>query len=203
MKLSKMSGKLEGFLALNTSSLDNPFCKNKLGGEVCNFCYSDRMLSTYRKCANAGYVQNGVQLSERIIPLELIPEFPLGAYVRINSFGEILNQNHADNILEIARINHTNHFGLWTKRPGFFSGKKIPRNLIMNFSVGKLGDLDAPVPEGFDRNFVVFHKGTTEEELKELETEERWICRKNCRHCLVCYDSRESTGIKTIMEVLK
>ena len=53
VSVSKMSGKLAGIPAINTNTATNAYCVKQYtsGGadNICTMCYSQRMLSTYRK----------------------------------------------------------------------------------------------------------------------------------------------------------
>ena len=64
IKISKMSGKLAGLLAINTNTVTNPFCMSMAKTDtVCGKCYSHKMLSSYRKGCQKAFQHNSDALS--------------------------------------------------------------------------------------------------------------------------------------------
>ena len=51
IKVSRMTGKLDGLAAINTNTLSNEFCQQQhaAGKTICGDCYSVRMLQTHRQ----------------------------------------------------------------------------------------------------------------------------------------------------------
>jgi len=194
MRISKMSGKLEGLRSINTNPLTNNFCKamskNKMF--ICSKCYSIRMLSTYRKtCVNA-FEENSKILSK---PLKEIPVIN-DKYFRFSSHGELINMTHLENYLKIARANPNTIFTLWTKRKDLirrYQGE-IPENVVMIYS-NPYVNKPLPVPDGFDKIFSVFTKEYAEKNNISIN-----CGGKKCLECLICYHKNSD---KIINELIK
>ena len=123
LTISNMTGKLEGFKAINTNTLSNPYCQKmySCGSDdiICTKCYSVEMLETFRKGCIPAWERNSKALSEGIIPPHLLPTF-LEAFVRFSGHGELINMTHLENLHNIALHNAHTKFALWTKRKDFF-----------------------------------------------------------------------------------
>ena len=76
LKISKMTGKLADFRALNTNTLTNDFCmKMYSSGKpdlICTKCYSAEMLQGLRKNCAPAWQQNSDTLSGGIIPPHML-----------------------------------------------------------------------------------------------------------------------------------
>lgn len=174
---TKMTGKLEGIDALNTSPLDNPFCIASTEG-VCGKCYSKRAMSGYRSRANPAFMMNGRILSSILIPREEIPRTKAASF-RFNAHGELLNRLHFLNLTRIADENWQTRFALWTKRDDLVDTSAVPGNMTLVYSVREIAEgQEFPretLPVGYDWYFAV----TREKEAK--------LCRGKCIDCLRCY----------------
>jgi len=193
LKISKMSGKLEGLKALNTSPLNNPFCQRMADIEesICQECYSIRMLQTFRANCNPMYIQNGEILADCILPKITLPFINQG-FFRFSAHGELINENHFINLLNICAKNDHCTFALWTKRNDIINkvlkdyGK--PKNLILVYSEPKVNNFHQKIPAHFDKLFIVVNDGTPVN------------CKKRCISCLKCY-KKDSENI--IVERIK
>lgn len=192
IKISKMSGKLDGLLAINTSPLNNPFCmtRNSQGKGICGQCYSTKMLNTFRSNCNAAYVYNGEILSERIIPKKHLPFINQG-YFRFSAHGELINENHLINLLNICNKNPQCTFALWTKRKVLYNKvirqHKKPLNLIAIYSEPKINHIAQKPPVNFDKVFCVVDNNTPVN------------CKNRCITCLKCYrKDRESVIVERL-----
>lgn len=198
LKVSKMSGKLDGIQAMNTSPLDNPFCvtrhNNNIG--VCGECYSQNMCKTFRANAAKVWKRNGDILSKEIIPDESLPRFST-CFVRFSAHGELINETHLINLLNMAKKNPRSTFSIWTKRPQLFRrvidkhGK--PDNLIAIFSVTEINYVPMRIPSGFDKVFCVVTEGSEYASMINCGD-------KKCIDCELCY-TRNNTDV--IIEKLK
>lgn len=192
----KMQGKMQGFKSLNTSPRDNPFCMIMCFGEekdiICKYCYSQRALATYAKAARKPWRRNLYLLSEGLLESHQIPEIKEKVF-RFHSHGELWNQNHYINFVNIARMNPDTYFTLYTKRPDLICGIERPPNMGLIYSEPKLNNYVEEVPEGFDRRFTVF----TEPYIKEHNIQLRINCEgRKCIECLRCYTpNKEVTHI--------
>lgn len=171
-------GKLAGLYSINTSSLANPFCQ-KRPTPICEHCYAQQ-LEGYRANLRNRYAENGELLSGSV-PLCCLPRFPAGSYVRFNSFGELLNEHHLDNLITIAKLNKDSTFALWTKRLDLFP--KVfhkPENLIVVYSWGDLNPDTRAIkpPRRFIDHIFTVHTEMPREGIN---------CQKHCASCLLCY----------------
>ena len=187
IKYSVMSGKLKGIPALNTSPLNNKFCKamSKKKDTICGSCYSINMLKTFRKRADAPFRKYGEFLSSKIHPPEYLPKPPNALYVRFSAHGELINVDHAVNLFQICDSSPNTTFTLWTKRKGLVwkAIKQIgkPSNLILVHSASAL-DVETTIPKYFDKVFIV-----------QTKKNDKTNCFGGCIDCLKCYTKTDTT----------
>ena len=139
--ISKMTGKLDGFKAISTNTITNPFCikmsSTKKENIICGKCYSVNMLETYRKNMQDCLQHNSELLSNSIIDDVHLP-FIIDAYIRIDAHGELINNTHLINIYNLAIKNPHTTFAIWSKRKDIVNSvSKImdtPSNVILIFS---------------------------------------------------------------------
>jgi len=185
-----LNGKMKGFVSINTSPMVNPFCQKMMKNQsvICSKCYNIR----YMKCRpnlKRPYEKNGRILSETILSEKDIPIFN-ERYVRLHSFGELLNANHLLNFVLIAKRNSNTIFVLWTKRKDIVHKnlKKIPKNLRLVYSSSRVNETSS-IPEGFHKVFTVFDKQFVKENNVPIN------CKKKCMECLICYDPKSKVRI--------
>ena len=187
IKYSVMSGKLKGIPALNTSPLNNEFCKSmsKKKDSICGSCYSINMLKTFRKMCDAPFQRYGEFLSSKIHPPEYLPKPPNALYVRFSAHGELINVDHAVNLFQICDSSPNTTFTLWTKRYNIvwraieYYGK--PKNLILIYSAIGL-DQEKRLPMHFDKVFIV-----------QTKKNDKTNCFGKCIDCLKCYTKTDTT----------
>lgn len=194
IKYSVMTGKLKGIPALNTSPLNNNYCKamSKKENSICNSCYSINMLKTFRKMCDAPFQRYGEFLSKKVHPSEYLPKPPNALYVRFSAHGELINLNHTINLFKICNSTLKTTFTLWTKRKSLVwkAINKIgkPENLILIYSELDI-DGNSKLPKHFDKVFVVQSK-------KNNKTN----CFGSCIDCLKCY-TKEDTSTHIYEEI--
>ena len=95
------NGKMNNIPSISVSSLTNDFCQlmSKVKGSVCGVCYSNR-LSQFRKNLEVKLLHNSALLSEKLLTDRELPTFN-NRYVRFNSFGELINDIHMENLIAI------------------------------------------------------------------------------------------------------
>jgi hypothetical protein len=100
-----MTGKLDGFRAISTNTVTNPFCQkmNTSGDTICRLCYSHEMLKSYRKNMQPSLQRNSDLLSDRVLDQSELPTI-LDAFFRINAHGELINATHLENICRSQNI---------------------------------------------------------------------------------------------------
>jgi len=200
LKMSVMTGKMQGIPALNTSPLDNPFCKimSKNKNVVCGSCYSNRSLRRFGYNVREKFRRNGVLMSTSLLSGVDIPDVNAN-YIRIHAHGEILNKIHFLNILLFSLRNENSTVALWTKRKDIVSPllHLIPKNLILVYSEPLLNPTTETIPKGFDKIFSVYTK-----EFVKKNTDVEINCgSRKCMECLRCY--KKDNGVNYIRELRK
>jgi hypothetical protein len=197
--ISKMTGKLDGFKAISTNTMSNPYCiKQNASADpdnICTKCYSHTMLKSYRKNMQPALERNSVALSSSILSNCQLPTI-LDAYFRYDAHGELINEIHLINLVNIAKKNPHCNFALWTKRydiiKKYFDNNDKPANLILIYSNSKIGTILKNPPKHFDKTF---------NNVLEGEHVEKQNCTgQQCKNCLLCY---KNNGITTIVEKVK
>jgi len=154
VKISTMSGKLEGLQAINTNTLSNPFCGAMCTTDsICAKCYSAAMLSGSRKNCVPAFEHNSALLSSRMLRPGELP--PINAAIsRFHGHGELINGLHLRNLYAIADKNPATIFALWTKRRDIIrKGGARPDNVVLIYSNPSLDHIMKAPPAGFDRVF--------------------------------------------------
>jgi len=199
--ISKMTGKLEGFKAISSNTITNPYCikqnANNDDSNICTKCYSHTMLKSYRKNMAPALERNSVALSNSILPINQLPTI-LDAFFRFNAHGELINETHLINLINIAVKNPHCNFALWTKRNDiiskYFSVNLLnkPSNLILIYSNSKISKVMDKPPFFFDKTF----NNVLEHEYTELQN----CSGQQCKNCLLCY---KHNNVNTIVEKVK
>lgn len=190
LKISTLTGKLEGFRAINTNTLSNPFCKDMRGKDtICSQCYSAAMLEGSRKNCVKPWQVNSDILAE---PLTVIPYF-MDLVIRFHAHGELINKQHYLNFVAIANHNPQTTFALWTKRKDLIKGVDKPTNLILIFSNPRTDKVLKRVPTGFDRVFNAIDK-------EHVKPADNVNCHAKCKDCMICYTQND---VKIIVELTK
>jgi hypothetical protein len=146
---------------------------------VCSHCYAARY-EKLRPSVSYRYRQNGLILSEIILSDEDIPIIN-AKHVRLNSYGELMNKRHYENLIKIVNHYPDTYFTLWTKRLELLeAGDNKPKNLQIIYSNPRLDDIMTSIPLGCDGVFNVVSKIPENSDL--------FICKgKKCMECLRCY----------------
>lgn len=197
--ISKMTGKLEGFKAISSNTVTNPYCIKQFNcgnsDNICTKCYSHVMLNSYRKNMQNALERNSQLLSTQIVPNDQLPVI-LEAFFRFNAHGELINQTHLTNLVNIASKNPHCNFALWTKQNNliqeYFANNAKPSNLILIYSNPKIGKILSKPPKHFDKTF-------NNVAMDQFVNEQNCTGQK-CKDCLLCY---KHNGISTIVEMVK
>ena len=197
--ISIMTGKLQGFRAINTNTVTNEFCIKMYNSKnkkiICTKCYSHDMLNTFRKNNQGALQRNSDLLSKHYIDNQVPVLNDL--YFRFNAHGELINELHLQNLVSICKHNPKTNFALWSKRKNiikkYFDNNKKPSNLILVYSnpiTNKPIDI-RDIPQYFDKTFnnVDYDKFTKEQN-----------CTGKCIDCLKCYTHNNDN---TIVEAIK
>ena len=197
--ISKMTGKLDGFQAISTNTMTNQFCikQNASNKEdnICTKCYSHTMLKSYRKNMQPSLQRNSDLLSAKVLEHNQLPTI-LNAFFRFNAHGELINETHLINLVNIALHNQHCNFALWTKRNDivakYFKYNDKPKNLILVYSNSKISNIMQKLPKYFDKTF--------NNVLEDEHVEKQNCTGQQCKNCLLCYQHNEVT---TIVEKVK
>lgn len=188
------TGKMQGIVSINSSTLANPFCKKMSANPtfICSKCYANRFESIYpalRRCL----IKNSELLSTAILADEDIPTI-FQDVCRIHSYGELINEVHYRNLCKIAEHNPHCLFVLWTKRLNLIDIRR-PSNLRVIYSNPRIDEPIDTTPFGADGVFNVISANYA------LEHSITPNCRGSCRMCMQCYNRERMPGI--IVEVEK
>lgn len=190
-----LNGKLTGVVGISTDTTTSMFCKlNHALYSVCKTCYSFASLENgvHKKTIKKSLLPNEAL---RLFELQGQPPALLGRRLaRINVHGDIENEVHWKNILNLVLANPKTQFSLFTKNAKLFGAVfKIyvkPDNLTMVYSVPALNAVDTKKPYWADKVFVVIEKG--------LEGVEPNCEEKLCAECEMCF---HQGGESRIIEV--
>lgn len=189
---------MEGIPSVSTSALTNEFCKCMAEGcGVCANCYA-RSLESLRKSMESHLIDNGEILSKSVLAGADIPMFN-NQVVRFDSFGELINENHLINLVNICKANPYTTFALWTKRKDIVKAvmdkEGKPDNMILIYSSPMLNRAEE-LPPHFDKVFTVY-----ESEYALANNTPINCGDKKCINCRKCYNVSDTTT--HIHEMLK
>lgn len=199
---TNLTGKMEGMVAISSACSNNPNCEklSQIEGSICSKCYARTGLS-YRKNVRDRYEINGEILSSGIIPWDELP-FINALVLRFETHGDLHNETHLQNFINIAKKNPQTKFSLWTKQYDiayeYFKVNKAPKNftlIISSLMINHEMDITKYKALGVKtKGFTVYDKGYAEENKININ-----CGAKDCKSCLRCY-----TGTSThIRELLK
>ena len=200
IKVSKMSGKLKDIEAINSNPLSNLFCQsmNASGKKdcICTHCYSCSMLKAYRRNCVPAFEMNSKVLSQGKLELNDMPRFSKkNNIIRLHAHGELINDTHLLNLIDIVISNPTKTFSLYTKRADLidkvFTNLAKPDNLILVYSNPTIDTPITTIPRHFDKVFNVYQN----------KYQDKINCgSKNCNGCRNCYDKNK---VNIIYEAIK
>ena len=232
LHISKGSFKLEKIDNISTNTLSNKYCikQNKKNNIICKVCYSFKGLN-FRKSMIPLLQNNSDLLSKNIIDIDFLPII-YNIYFRFNSHGELINEIHLINLINIVNKNKHCNFALWTKRNDiikkYFDKNNKPDNLILIYSNSKLNNPMNKPPKYFNKTFNniiklsykdYFKKYTMFINKKDINKEFKINIKKqydiyikdfnknnnvNCfQKCIDCLKCYKHNNIKTIIEIAK
>ena len=232
LHISKGSFKLDKIDNISTNTLTNDYCikQNKKDNIICKVCYSFKGLN-FRKSMIPLLQNNSDLLSKNIIDEKFLPII-YNIYFRFNSHGEIINEIHLQNLINIVNKNKHCNFALWSKRNDiikkYFDKNVKPENLILIYSNSKLNKPMNKPPKYFDKTFnnVIklsykdyFKKYTMFIDKKDIDKNFKSNIKKqydiykndfnkmnnvNCyEKCIDCLKCYTKNNIKTIIERAK
>ncbi len=185
LHLTTHGGKLTHFMSLSTSTLTNSFCQrmSKVDGTICSKCYA-KVYERMRLSLREHLQRNSERLSRPLLDDEL-PFLGNLRYFRINSFGELINYDHLNNIVRIAEHNPKVDITLYTKRVDLLVKLPYkPHNLTIIQSSLYINEIDTPCSPVVDKIFTVFDK----EHAVDIN-----CGAASCITCLKCYSKDDQT----------
>ena len=202
LKITKHKGKMEGIQSLSTYKLFSETCLKLKDNpqNICHKCYVDKTLG-YAPQLSLSLIYNTLllkytKLSKRQLPI--INDL----YFRFESFSDLQNEQHLQNLYAIAKANPQTHFALWTKNFALLLKAKCPKNVNLVLSSPRLNEC-IPLAETIikaikdktnAKNVKVFS-------VYDNEHIEKQNCEKHCMTCLKCYKKNDKTIY--IRELLK
>ena len=199
---SELTGKLEGFRSISTSSAKNPICIERAKDEksICNKCYAMAMLA-YRHSLDDHLTENLEILTDRILEERELPFINALAY-RLEFSGDVANETQVINYFNICNHNPHTQFTVWTKNANIYrnainKGYQKPQNLIIVYSspyLNVVSDIS-----GYDFIDIVFTVFTAEYAIENHITINCGGIK--CMNCMECYTRKD--GVRYINEMLK
>lgn len=195
LHITNGSGKLAGVQSINTSTLENKFCsKMRDSDSVCKKCYAAQYES-FRPTLENALLRNHKALSEGIMPLSELP-YINAQFVRINSFGELINDVHFKNILNFTIKNSHAQIVLWTKRKDLvnrvLATREKPVNLTLIYSSPRLNKVSR-LPKHFNKVFTVWDKTHKQADFINCGG-------KSCNDCRLCYTVNDTVHVNEILK---
>ena len=187
------TGKMEGMQSLSTSCICNPACIARMKDEksICSHCFAAAMHKRYSALA-ACLEKNSEALSKWVWYPEELPVIN-AAFFRLESFGDLINVDHARNYLRLCKRNPWTRFALWTKNPGIlaraieFEGKPDNLNVILSSPYTNV-PCDASRWPFVDKTFTVYDR--------DHQANVNINCgSRKCLDCLLCYTKNDVTVI--------
>lgn len=200
-----MSGKMDGIKCITSACTVNDHCKSLHTNGICKHCYAFRYLQlrqSVRKC-----YENNSKVISNAMDVTYMPSFRHGDFVRLESFGDLININHIENYLLMAFKNPKTNFALFTKRrfmlENYFNDFEVkkPKNLAIVSSAYTMDDdknteLYASYVTndnlGFKLVDTVFNVYTSDDQMQKKDklAMNKRECEKQCKHCLVCWENK-------------
>ena len=204
LKISKHDGKMEGIRSLSTYKLVCNTCLKLKDNKatICSHCYVDNTFKCYPQLSLA-MIYNTLLLKYTKLTQRQLPIIN-DLYFRFESFSDLQNEQHLENLYAIAKHNPYTQFALWSKNYGLVWKYKAPKNvniILSNYYLNKeLANSDKLIEITKARtgakNVKLFSVYDDEHIQKVGQN-----CEKHCITCLKCYSKNDKT--KVINELLK
>lgn len=228
VKNFRKDGKMVGMDGCSTTCMFNEFCKKmQAAGKdcICSGCYARNMAKSFgwmkpdkKTGGDKYYLSASKEISKRVYDDSEVPVLTINnvyGVFRIESFGELINTNHAINLIKLIKKNPGVNFGWWTKRPELIaralkalnlSGSWLKENCNVIYSNpwknstkdGKLIDVNKTVKR-YDFIKGVFTVYTASYAIKNNVFIN--CGGRKCIECLNCYNYHEN--VFYINEILK
>lgn len=203
LKITKHGGKMQGINSLSTYKLVCDTCLSLKDNKktICSHCYADKQLTIYKQLAPC-LIYNTLLLKYTKLHARQLPIIN-DLYFRFESFSDLQNIQHLQNLYRIAKYNSNTQFALWSKNIKLLSQIKAPKNvniIISNYFLNSCifdeyttSKLKAATGAKHVKIFTVYDK-------KHIASVSQ-NCQKKCLSCLKCYKKHDVTMF--INELLK
>lgn len=204
LKITTHKGKMQGIKSLSTYKL---VCDTCLGlkdnkATICNHCYVDKAFMRYPQLSMA-MIYNTLLLKYTKLKDRQIPIIN-DLYFRFESFSDLQNLNHLQNLYKIAKKNPRTQFALWTKNIKLILSEKAPKNVnlilsspILNECLPMAQSIIDKVKRETNCKHVKVFSVYDDEHIDSVGQN----CQKACITCLKCYKKQDKTTL--INELLK
>ena len=113
-------------------------------------------------------------------------------FIRIHGHGELINQTHYENMVNMAKWNPRTTFALWTKRYDIVKKYHdqhgdVPENMILIYSNPIVGKIMTKPPKYFHKTF----NNVWEDEHKDQQN----CTGQKCADCMLCYNHNDTNVI--------
>lgn len=197
-------GKMKGIKSIGTSCANNPHCiaRRQNGESVCSKCYAMTYMKM-RKSLQEHLEDNAKILANTLLEGREVPVTNELIY-RFESFGDLYNDTHLQNYVEIAKKNEHTIFGLWTKNlwilDEVFNKKEIekPQNVSIVASsplMNKPMELDRKKYWMVDHVFTVYDKKFIKCNNVDINCGAR-----SCLGCKKCYIDKDTFYINEMLK---
>jgi hypothetical protein len=205
----KHNGKMKGLGSISTSPLYNEQClqNRMIKGSVCEKCFSFAQINCFKKNFPETLENNTIILTNSILPLDQLPRLNF-MYFRFESFGDIANETHFINYLNICKVNPQTNFAIWSKNPqimdAVFNDMKIEKPKNLNIVISSLFlnlkyNLDTLHYKKrywfIDKIFTVYNADFAIENNVEVN-----CGNKKCMECLKCYTKNDTIYINEVLK---
>jgi len=159
------------------------------------------MLESYRSNCIPNFENNSVALSTMVHTDFSYLKFS-NDIVRLHGHGELINQTHLHNFVELVKFFPDITFALWSKRIDivrkyFKTHKIMPSNLILVYSNPKKNRILTNVP-------TPFHKVFNNVDMTNKSTLKENCTGQKCNDCRICYNfNSENIIIESTKEYQK
>ncbi len=184
---------MTGIQSISTACSCNPLCieRAKNTDTICSKCYATTYLKM-RKNLKLALERNSELLSNAVIPTDELPIINASIF-RFEAFGDLINDTHLVNFINIAKANPNTTFALWTKNAhilkSVFSNTDKPNNLNIILSspfINKVATVPTELSNIIDKVFTVYDKA---------QNVDINCGSKDCLGCRLCYSKNNTTLI--------